>query len=173
MSKKNGMVFSLEMKKNGGYFLDVLSNTLHITPLFEKKAAVYGTKECEIMDTLLLRNAVKPTIQVHENKRAPRITYLMMEVFISKMPNAEANFREYKSVCLKSKVAKNPYKEVLSWFEKAFPFYHNLKAEVDGKVVWNALDEYRKALESQSGNANNIITLSAATEDKKDAVASA
>lgn len=156
-NKNSGFPYSREMKENGGYFLDVLNNTLHMTPEFHKKSNLYGTKECEIVDTLTLRSNLNPTIKVHTQKRAARISLQMMEVFISKMPNAEENFKEFKRVCLKSKIAKNPHKEVLSWFEKTFPYYKSLKVEQDGKVVWNALDEYSKALKEHEERKNGTI----------------
>ena len=93
---------------------------------------------------------------------------------ISKMPNAEANFAEYQRIVLKSKIAKNPYKEALTWFEATFPFYGNLKVEKEGKLVWNALDEYRKALEEQKARkANNIVVFSQKVEANTNVAASA
>lgn len=159
MAKKSDFTFAAQMKKNGGYFHDITTNTLHITKDFERNANRIGTWQCAVMDSLMLNAATKPTVEVHTHKRAHRITYAMMEVFISKMPDAEANFVEYNRVILKSKVARNPYKEVLNWFEATFPYYGDLKAEKDGKLVWNALDEYRKALEEQAARTNNIVSL--------------
>lgn len=160
MAMNKSFPYASQMKKNGGYFHDIMTNTLYITKEFQRKANQYGTIECRIMDTLMLHAANKPSVEVHTHKRAPRLSYAMMEVFISKMPNAEANFAKYQRVCLKSKVARNPYKEVLNWFEETFPYYGTYKAEKDGKLVWNALDEYRKALEEQKiRKGSNIITL--------------
>ena len=166
MATTKSFPYATQMKKNGGYFHDIITNTLYITKEFQRKANQYGTTECRIMDELMLGTANKPTVQIHTHKRAPRLTYAMMEVFISKMPNAEANFAEYQRIVLKSKIAKNPYKEVLTWFENAFPYYNDLKVEKDGKLVWNALDEYRKAMEEQGNRSNNIVSL-----HKKDAEA--
>ena len=164
MSKNNNI--SKHIKANGGYFYEVLTNTLHMTKAFQEKANRCGTKECEIVDALTLQNDINPTIKIHTHNRAPRLTYQMMEVFISKMPNAKENFQEYQKACQKSKIARNPYKEVLTWFENAFPYYNDLKVKKDGKLVWNALDEYRKALEEQGNRSNNIVSL-----HKKDAEA--
>lgn len=156
MATKNCFEFATQMKKNGGYYYDILTNTLHITKDFEHKANRYGTTECRIMDELTLKNAAKPTIEVHIHKRKARLTYAMMEVFISKMPNAKANFEEYERVCQKSKIAKNPYGEVLGWFKEKFPHYEKAFVEADGKLDCVALNEYRKALEEQQAR-NNII----------------
>ena len=171
MSKNNN--FSKEIKANGGYFYDVLTNTLHLSKAFQAKANRYGTKECEIVDTLTIKNGITPTIKIHTHKRAPRLTYQMMEVFISKMPNTATNFQEYQKVCLKSKIAKNPYKEVMNWFEKTFPYYKDLKVEKDGKLVWNALDEYRKALEERAGGRNNITPFPQPSEADENEVVNA
>ena len=171
-NKNSGFPYAREMKENGGYFLDVLNNTLHMTPEFHKKSNLYGTKECEIMDALTLRSNLNPTIKVHTQKRAARISLQMMEVFISKMPDAEANFVEYNRVILKSKVARNPYKEVLNWFEETFPYYGKLTIVKDDKLVWNALDEYRKAMEQQAARANNIVSLPAKTVEEPHEAAS-
>ena len=162
--KKND--FTAQMKKNGGYFHDIITNTLYMTNAICRKSNQFGTRECRIMDDLMLRSGNKLTVEVITHKRAPRITYAMMEVFISKMPNAKENFQEYQKACQKSKIARNPYKEVLTWFENAFPYYNDLKVEKDGKLVWNALDEYRKAMEEQGNRSNNIVSL-----HKKDAEA--
>lgn len=101
-----------------------------------------------------------------------RFSFLfLLELFITKMPGAEANFAEYESVRLKSKIARNPHKEVLDWFEKKFPYYQKLMVVQDGDVIWNALDEYRKALEEQSIRmSGNIIPINvkAAESVKKD-----
>ena len=174
MATTKSFPYATQMKKNGGYFHDIITNTLYITKEFQRKANQYGTTECRIMDELMLGTANKPTVQIHTHKRAPRLSYEMMEVFISKMPNAEANFAEYQRIVLKSKIAKNPYKEVLNWFEATFPFYGNLKVEKDGKLVWNALDEYRKALEEQKARkANNIVVFSQKMEANTNVAASA
>ena len=46
--------------------------------------------------------------------------------------------------------------------------------EQDGKVVWNALDEYRKALEEQKARkANNIVVFSQKVEANTNVAASA
>lgn len=169
--KKND--FTAQMKKNGGYFHDIITNTLYMTNAFCRKSNQFGTRECRIMDDLMLRSGNKLTVEVITHKRAPRITYAMMEVFISKMPDAEANFTEYNRVCLQSKIARNPYKEVLTWFKTKFPCYKDLKAEKDGKLVWNALDEYRKALEQQAARkAGNILPFPQTAEAHDEATGS-
>ena len=137
MANKNNNTFIAQMKKNGGYFHDITTNTLHITKDFERNANRIGTWQCAVMDSLTLKSSSKPTVEVHTHKRAPRLTYKMMEVFISKMPNAEANFAEYSRIVLKSKVARNPYKEDLNWFEETFPHYGKLtivKDDIDADV---------------------------------------
>ena len=170
-NKKND--FTAQMKKNGGYFHDIITNTLHITKDFERNANRIGTWQCAIVDHLMLKSATKPAIEVHKRTRAHRLTYKMMKVFISKMPDAEANFAEYNRIVLKSKVAHNPYKEVLTWFETKFPYYKDLKAEKDGKLVWNALDEYRKALEQQATRkAGNILPFPQTAEAHDEATGS-
>ena len=73
MSKKNNV--SKCLKANGGYFYEVLTNTLHMTKAFQAKANRYGTKECEIVDALTLQNGINPTIKTHTHNRAPRLTY--------------------------------------------------------------------------------------------------
>ena len=171
MSKNNNI--SKHIKANGGYFYEVLTNTLHMSKAFQAKANRYGTKECEIVDALTLQNSINPTIKIHTHKRAPRLTYQMMEVFISKMPNAKENFQEYQKACQKSKIARNPYKEVLTWFENAFPYYNDLKVKKDGKLVWNALDEYRKALEEQAARGNNITPFPQSAEADENEVVNA
>ena len=160
MATTKSFPYASQMKKNGGYFHDIITNTLYITKEFQRKANQYGTTECRIMDELMLGTANKPTVQIHTHKRAPRLTYAMMEVFISKMPDAERNFEAYRRTRLKNNIATNPYKEVLTWFEETYPFYGQYKVVENDKLVWNALDEYRKAMEQQAArNDKKIVSM--------------
>ena len=45
-------------------------------------------------------------------------------------------------------------------YKETFPYYGKLTIVKDDKLVWNALDEYRKAMEQQAARkANNIVSL--------------
>lgn len=132
------------LKENGSYY-DIASNTLYITPAFKKRASMYGTAECDLMDRVRSQNnALK--IEEYKSTRKARITYDMMETFICNMPSAEKNFKEFERVKAMSHAYRSPFKFVSDWFDEKYPYYHKLleKAE-DGSVKWNALEMFKKA----------------------------
>lgn len=143
MDKK---VLSVSLK-NAGHYIDILTNTLHVSAKFNKKAAIYGTAECETMDAIL---AAFPgmKIQVHTpSHKNNAISYEMMEGFIRIMPDAASNFEEYKRIRQMSLAYRSAYKYVSAWFEEKFPYYGELlvRDEKTGEIKWNALEQYEKA----------------------------
>ena len=74
MATTKSFPYASQMKKNGGYFHDIITNTLYITKEFQRKANQYGTTECRIMDELMLGTANKPTVQIHTHRALWQIT---------------------------------------------------------------------------------------------------
>lgn len=132
--------------KNAGYYYDFATATLYMTAEFEKNSNAYGTNEYHLMNRILAKfpNA---TLKVYKSKTNTLITYEMMEAFIRAMPNAAANFTEYKRIRLQSRAHRSAYKFVSEWFKAKFPHYGKLLVvdKETGEITWDALDSYRKA----------------------------
>ena len=132
--------------KNAGYYYDFATATLYMTAEFEKNSNSYGTNEYHLMNRILAKfpNA---TLKVYKSKTSTLITYEMMEAFIRAMPNAAANYTEYKRIKLQSRAHRSAYKFVSEWFKAKFPHYGKLLVvdKETGEIMWDALDSYKKA----------------------------
>lgn len=132
--------------KNAGYYYDFATATLYMTAEFEKSSNSYGTNEYHLMNRILAKfpNA---TLKVYKAKANKLITYAMMEAFIRAMPDAAANFAEYKRIKLQSRAHRSAYKFVSEWFKEKFPHYGKLLVvdKETGEIMWDALDSYKKA----------------------------
>ena len=132
--------------KNVGYYYDMTAATLYMTSEFQKNSNTYGTNEYHMLNRILGRfpNA---HLKVYKPKANNRITYDMMEAFIRAMPDAVANFAEYKRIKLQSNAHRSAYKFVSEWFKAKFPHYGKLLVvdEETGEIMWDALDSYKKA----------------------------
>lgn len=140
--------------KNTGYYYDFATATLYMTAEFEKNSNSYGTNEYSLVNRILAKfpNA---TLKVYKAKTNSRVTYDMMEDFIRAMPNAAANFAEYKRIKLQSRAHRSAYKFVSEWFKEKFPHYGKLLV-VDkdtGEIMWDALDSYKKAASEADARA--------------------
>lgn len=150
--------------KQTGHYIDHETKTLYVSKEFARKAKQYGTNECAMMDDLM---NLCYSVEVFAPKREPRLTYAMMEVFISKMPNAEERFETYRRVRLESVIMNNRYKHVLDWFKNEFPYYKELTVRDEkGNLVWDAVKQYEQAkLEEQiRKTGGNIVSLPAAAQ---------
>lgn len=132
--------------KNAGYYYDFAAATLYMTAEFEKNSNAYGTNAYHLMNRILAKfpNA---TLKVYKSKTNTLITYELMEAFIRAMPNAAANFAEYKRIRLQSRAHRSAYKFVSEWFKAKFPHYGKLLVvdKETGEIMWDALDSYKKA----------------------------
>ena len=131
--------------KNTGYYYDFPTATLYMTAHFEKSSNSYGTNEYRMLNRILDKfpNAA---LKVYKAKSNNLVTYKMMEDFIRAMPNAAANYVEYKRIKLQSRAHRSAYKFVSEWFKTKFPHYGKLLVrDEDNNLVWNALDEYKAA----------------------------
>ena len=153
MSKK--LSVKEQALKNFGHYFD--GKTLYATEKFNRKAEQYGTKECGIVDSIMARFPAA-TISVEKTARKPRLSFEMMEAFICRMPNAEANYEAFIRAKDKASAEKNRFAPVYDWFISTFPFYHTLtETTADGKLVWKGLDEYRKAKEEAATRAETNV----------------
>lgn len=155
-----------------GHYFDTTTNTLYATEKFNRKAEQYGTKECGIVDSIMARFPAA-TISVEKTARKPRLSFEMMEAFICRMPNAEANYEAFVRTKEKAAAEKNRYTLVYDWFTNTFPFYHTLtETTADGKLVWKGIEEYRKAKEEAAARTESNIT-NFPTQATNDAAATA
>ena len=153
MSKK--LSVKEQALKNFGHYFD--GKTLYATEKFNRKAEQYGTKECGIVDSIMARFPAA-TISVEKTAHKPRLNFDMMEAFICRMPNAEANYEAFIRAKEKATAEKNRYTLVYDWFISTFPFYHTLtETTADGKLVWKGLDEYRKAKEEAAARSESNV----------------
>ena len=134
--------------KTAGHYIDVEANVLYITPGFNKKSQIYGTAECSRMNAIL---AAFPSMTVKvqsKDRKNNAITYAMMEDFTRIMPDAAANYAEYKRVKKMSLAYRCAYKFVAAWFEETFPHYGELLVKDEkGNPVWDAVAMCQKAEE--------------------------
>ena len=158
--------------KNAGYYYDFATATLYMTAEFEKNSNSYGTNEYHLMNRILAKfpNA---TLKVYKSKTSTLITYEMMEAFIRAMPNAAANYTEYKRIKLQSRAHRSAYKFVSEWFKTKFPHYGKLLVvdKETGEIMWDALDSYKKA--AAEADARAATKAAETTVDNQDDKASA
>ena len=158
--------------KNAGYYYDFATATLYMTAEFEKNSNSYGTNEYHLMNRILAKfpNA---TLKVYKSKTSTLITYEMMEAFIRAMPNAAANYTEYKRIKLQSRAHRSAYKFVSEWFKAKFPHYGKLLVvdKETGEIMWDALDSYKKA--AAEADARAATKAAETTVDNQDDKASA
>ena len=151
--------------KDVGYYYDMTAATLYMTAEFEKNSNTYGTSEYRMLNRILDRfpNA---HLKVYKAKSNKLITYAMMEDFIRAMPDAVANFAEYKRIKLQSSAHRSPYKFVSEWFKAKFPHYGKLLVvdEETGNIMWDALDSYKKAAVEADARAAAKASKNAATD---------
>lgn len=163
--------------KESGHYIDFVNGAIYVTRDFSRKAERYGTPECRKMDEMMKQFPAMP-VTVYAPTRKARLSFEMMELFICKMPNAEANYREYTRLRLKNGVRKSPHKAMVDWFNETFPYYGQmLTRNEQGEVVWNAVEMYRKAREEEAARCAklepNVVPMPMAAEAtekrKKDA----
>jgi hypothetical protein len=97
----------------------------------------------------------------------------MMETFIRAMPDAVANFAEYKRIKLQSNAHRSAYKFVSEWFKAKFPHYGKLLVveEETGAIMWDALNSYKKAAtEADARAAAKAAKNMGADNDQADAL---
>lgn len=109
-----------------GYNYDAITNTLTITKGFEKKAAVLGSEEYNIIKSIR-GDYPNVTVQLTEpSKKAARktITFKQIEAYIGIFDDEEKTLLgQFEKVKVLSKVQRSPYKYVMKWFENQFPNY--------------------------------------------------
>ena len=97
-----------------------------VSKKFAKNAKVFGSEEY-IMWKEDRKDFPKAIMVVKEIKKNPdkktnrNMTYENMKIYISEHTNKDVMLNEFARQLKISKIKKNPYRYVLSWFDKFYP----------------------------------------------------
>ena len=97
-----------------------------VSKKFAKNAKVFGSEEY-LMWKEYRKDFPTPIMVVKEIKKNPdkktnrNMTYENMKIYISEHANKDVMLNEFARQLKISKIKKNPYRYVLSWFDKFYP----------------------------------------------------
>ena len=97
-----------------------------VSKKFAKNAKVFGSEEY-LMQKEYRKDFPKAIMVVKEIKKNPdkktnrNMTYENMKIYISEHTNKDVMLNEFARQLKISKIKKNPYRYVLSWFDKFYP----------------------------------------------------
>lgn len=97
-----------------------------VSKRFAKNAKVFGSEEYLMwkeyrMDFPKAIMVVKEIKKNHSKKTNRNMTYENMKIYISEHANKDVMLNEFARQLKISKIKKNPYRYVLSWFDKFYP----------------------------------------------------
>lgn len=97
-----------------------------VSKRFAKNAKVFGSEEYLMwkeyrMDFPKAIMVVKEIKKNHDKKTNRNMTYENMKIYISEHANKDVMLNEFARQLKISKIKKNPYRYVLSWFDKFYP----------------------------------------------------
>lgn len=112
------------MKKLARYTYDVITNTLTMSPAFEKKASIYGTAEYHVLMELR-RDHAGLKVEVEAAKKTTRgsLNFEQMETYIKYHRDSENRLFIFERVKALSKSQANPYAYVKKWYLENYPKY--------------------------------------------------
>ena len=150
-----------------GYSYDVISNTLTMTATFAKKASQLNTPEYRTVQQLRRDNPdlniVMADKKANEN-RPLRITFQMMEDFISQCSDSKQRLEAFRRVKAMSKIQSSPYQYVKTWFLEQYANYSEQpEFDKDGFVIVKTRKEMDnsaadvKTLTSDQGETNTLL----------------
>ena len=132
-----------------------------VSKKFAKNAKVFGSEEYLMwkeyrMDFPKAIMVVKEIKKNHGKKTNRNMTYENMKIYISEHANKDVMLNEFARQLKISKIKKNPYRYVLSWFDKFYPSAREyLKEDKEDKTETKeesvAVEE--KCQEESGGNA--------------------
>lgn len=111
-----------------------------VSKKFAKNAKVFGSEEYLMwkeyrMDFPKAIMVVKEIKKNHDKKTNRNMTYENMKIYISEHANKDIMLNEFARQLKISKIKKNPYRYVLSWFDKFYPTAREyLKADKEAKT---------------------------------------
>ena len=126
------------MKKNLGYSIDYVTNTITITKEFNRKASEdlsgkehilmeqFRSMNMTILYKTVAKRKTKKKVEAKDgenksNRSTP--TYKQMEKYISCVEGSEVYAIRFETIKEASKSMSNPYKATLEWFRETFPHY--------------------------------------------------
>lgn len=124
-------------KKNEGYKVDFINNTITITKDFYKKSQSIGTPEFYKMKQLAGLGFKVMTREKQERRACEtRITFQKMENYIKCLDDGEKWMQQFAGAKEEAKSKKNGYQFVREWFFEAFPDYLEQHAyNEEGKII--------------------------------------
>lgn len=131
------------MKKGRNYEINHLDNTVVVTKRFYDEATQLG----EARDLLeeLKSKGYRLVVEQRAERKSPktakekrRITYKMMETYISLLEDSEDMLKGFTKVKKLSHSKRHPYEYVLKWFHKEFPRYEDYPTFDDN---WNVIHD--------------------------------
>lgn len=131
-----------------------------VSKKFAKNAKVFGSEEY-LQWKEYRKDFPKAVMVVKEIKKNPdkktnrNMTYENMKIYISEHANKEVMLKEFERQLKISKIKKNPYRYVLSWFDKFYPSAR--------EYLKNDKEEKTEAVEEQhqEENIGNAVALTA------------
>lgn len=151
-----------------GYSVDYASRTIVLAKTFSIRLQKFDEKTCEVLEKLQTTfPGFNIRTQVPAKKKMPlsqRITFPMMEKYISYAPNSEELFKQFTTMKEYAKSQKNPYFCVRDWFLDTFPMYGNdprfdangalvIAVEDPDKIIQLTDERRKKAQENQRKKA--------------------
>lgn len=131
-----------------------------VSKKFAKNAKVFGSEEYlqwkEYRKDFPKAVMVVKGIKKNPDKKTNRnMTYENMKIYISEQANSNAMLKEFDRQLKISKIKKNPYRYVLSWFDKFYPSAR--------EYLKNDKEEKTESVEEQhqEENIGNAVALTA------------
>ena len=114
------------MKKNAGYKINYITNTITISHKFLDEASVLGNAA----DTMNALRALGMKIELQtkgaQKNGLPRIGYNKMEKYINCVEDSATYLAEFEANKKAAQGTSNAYAAVWKWFKKKFPNYNEV-----------------------------------------------
>ena len=131
------------MKKNVGFKIDLVNNTLTLNYKYNRLANEHGSNEYKKVREILAENpGMRLVVESGHKAKTPhhsrRLTYANMERYILVQDNSEELMTTFALVKEESKKEKSPYAYVRGWFFTQFEDCRDLRvfiAEEDGTTT--------------------------------------
>lgn len=100
------------------------ANEAEVSKGFMRKASIYGTEEYRLWKAFLAENPGYTMVAkvVNNTKSAQKnATYKNMEAYIRLQENSEKKLADFENIKKASKIQRDPYGNVLAWFDATYP----------------------------------------------------
>ena len=120
------------MRKNTGFKIDLVKNTLTLNYTYNRLASDPDSSEYQKVHEILRENSgMRVVVESGHKAKTPhhsrRLTYKNMERYILVQDNADELMTTFALVKEESKKEKSPYAHVRSWFFTQFEDCHDLR----------------------------------------------